>query len=118
MGDRLATAGRSSTVRAPDSAMLVGAEPASFNAIATAMNAQPSAELRVEGYTDDVGNADLNRTLSAHRADVVRRALIDRGVGAERVSAAGDGMERAVASNSTEEGRSQNRRVEVVLTRP
>jgi outer membrane protein OmpA-like peptidoglycan-associated protein len=100
------------------SAALSGTEPESLKAIATTLLAHPSAEVRVEGYTDNVGGADFNRTLSEQRAQWVRRALIDRGVGPERLTAIGYGMDRPVASNDTEDGRAMNRRVELVLTKP
>ncbi|MGH7527989.1 MAG: OmpA family protein, partial [Gemmatimonadales bacterium] len=59
------------------------------------------------------GSASVNKRLSRARADAVRQYLIDRGVAAERLTAAGFGPSRPVASNKTAEGRAQNRRVEL-----
>ena len=69
--------------------------------------------IRVEGYTDTVGRGSINRALSSRRAAAVRDALIARGVPAERLKAHGFGARRAVADNSTEEGRAKNRRIEL-----
>jgi OOP family OmpA-OmpF porin len=100
-----------------DAATLSGTEPESLKAIAAALVAHPTTEVRVEGHTDNTGTADLNRTLSEQRAQWVRRALVDRGVGADRITAVGYGEDRPVASNGTEDGRAMNRRVEIVVTR-
>jgi outer membrane protein OmpA-like peptidoglycan-associated protein len=68
--------------------------------------------IRIEGYTDTVGRGRINRALSAKRAAAVREALIARGVPAGRLRARGFGARRAIADNSTEEGRAKNRRIE------
>jgi len=69
--------------------------------------------VRVEGHTDSVGSADLNRRLSQRRADAVREALIERGVEPGRLESLGFGQTAPVADNRTEEGRARNRRVEL-----
>lgn len=71
--------------------------------------------IRIEGHTDDVGDAQDNLILSQDRADAVRLYLISKGVRKERLTAAGYGEERPVASNETSEGRAENRRVEFVI---
>jgi len=79
------------------------------------MRDQPNLRLRVVGHTDDQGGAALNQTLSQHRAERVRQAIISRyGVDSARLTAVGMGSRQPVASNATEEGRAQNRRVELV----
>jgi OmpA-OmpF porin, OOP family len=70
------------------------------------------AHVRVEGHTDDVGAAAYNKDLSARRAASVVRYLVSKGVAAGRLSAAGYGFERPVATNATALGRTRNRRVE------
>ncbi|MBY9067641.1 OmpA family protein [Hyphomonas sp. WL0036] len=74
--------------------------------------------LRVEGHTDTTGNALLNDDLSLRRAEAVRAAMIERGVPAERLLAAGFGQSRPVGDNATEEGRARNRRIEIRIVRP
>lgn len=69
-------------------------------------------EIRIEGHTDNVGSNARNKRLSQDRADSVRAFLIEYGIEAQRMVAQGFGEERPVASNSTKEGKQQNRRVE------
>jgi outer membrane protein OmpA-like peptidoglycan-associated protein len=71
--------------------------------------------VRVEGHTDNVGAAAYNKDLSERRASSVVRYLTGKGVGRERLSAAGFGFERPVASNATALGRAKNRRVEFTI---
>jgi outer membrane protein OmpA-like peptidoglycan-associated protein len=68
--------------------------------------------IRIEGYTDTVGRGRVNQRLSAARAAAVRDALIARGISPKRLTAHGYGARRAIADNSTEAGRAQNRRIE------
>jgi outer membrane protein OmpA-like peptidoglycan-associated protein len=72
-------------------------------------------KLRIEGHTDDVGNDALNLKLSDKRARSVMSALVSRGVEASRLDARGFGEMYPLAPNTSEEGRSQNRRVEFVI---
>lgn len=69
----------------------------------------------VAGHTDNTGNYQSNVNLSESRAKSVRQYLIDNGVASERLNAMGFGPDKPVASNDTREGRSKNRRVELVL---
>ncbi|HEY4183698.1 MAG TPA: Ig-like domain-containing protein [Polyangia bacterium] len=66
----------------------------------------------VEGHTDSVGNADRNRILSAGRAAAVVKWLVDHGIDRDRLSDEGFGPDRPIDSNTTREGRRNNRRVE------
>lgn len=74
-----------------------------------------SQRVRVEGFTDSSGPRALNVSLSLRRADVVKKALIERGVSAERIETIGVGPDRPIASNDTREGREANRRFEITL---
>lgn len=67
----------------------------------------------VEGHTDNVGTDEYNQELSVRRAESVFRYLVNRGVAPERLRIEGHGKSRPVATNDTEQGRSQNRRVEL-----
>jgi outer membrane protein OmpA-like peptidoglycan-associated protein len=71
--------------------------------------------LRVEGHTDNVGAAAMNRTLSQHRAESVLKWLVKHGIDATRLTAQGFGPDRPIDDNSTDEGRRNNRRVEFHL---
>ena len=68
-------------------------------------------KVRVEGHTDNVGDAAYNKKLSGRRADSVMKWLTDHKVDKARLVAAGFGMEEPVDVNTTEEGRANNRRV-------
>lgn len=69
----------------------------------------------LEGHADSTGSATLNQSLSEDRARAVAVALTERGVPKERLQTAGFSFNRPVASNTTEDGRKLNRRVEVVI---
>jgi outer membrane protein OmpA-like peptidoglycan-associated protein len=70
----------------------------------------------VEGFTDSTGSPEYNLKLSQERADSVMAFMLEQGVDAQRMKAVGFGMESPVADNDTEEGRSKNRRVQIVLS--
>jgi outer membrane protein OmpA-like peptidoglycan-associated protein len=70
----------------------------------------------IEGHTDSVGSDDYNLGLSQRRAQTVAEALTTRGVSADRVQTKGLGKSYPVASNDTQAGRQQNRRVEIVFS--
>lgn len=73
----------------------------------------PDVNFEIRGYTDNKGSAEYNRWLSQKRAEKVRAYLIYRGLPPERLKAAGFGGDKPIADNNTEEGRMQNRRVEI-----
>lgn len=81
--------------------------------LADLLQHHPGIELlRIEGHTDDQGSKKMNRDLSQRRAEAVRNYLVDAGVSPERLAASGFGESQPVASNDTEQGRAENRRVE------
>ena len=67
------------------------------------------------GHTDSVGKDAANQKLSEGRANAVRDDLIERGVAPERIEAIGYGESRPIDTNDTEEGRQNNRRVEIEI---
>lgn len=72
---------------------------------------------RIEVYTDNIGGAGLNLTLSQQRAQTLLDLLQRAGISARRLEAHGQGLSAAIASNDTPEGRMRNRRVEFVFER-
>ena len=93
-------------------------KPASLEVLdnAAAILAQyPVSNFYVDGYTDSVGRDSLNQTLSEGRASSVIDYLTSKGVDASRLEARGFGEASPIASNNTREGRSTNRRVEILL---
>ena len=81
--------------------------------VASAIHGYPGIRIDVEGYTDIGG--EISRQITQARADAVRSRLIAAGLPASIVSARGLGDSRLVASNASEMGRMQNRRVEIVI---
>jgi outer membrane protein OmpA-like peptidoglycan-associated protein len=76
----------------------------------------PGLKLSVEGYTDSIGSDEVNQTLSEKRAGAVRDYLVQQGVDPSSITATGFGKSNPVASNDTNEGRQQNRRVEIIIS--
>src|SRR6266545_4695180 len=85
-----------------------------INEVVKLLTTNPGLNLTVEGHTDNVGIPDYNRRLSDARAKSVVAALTTQGIDARRLRAAGFGQEKPIADNSTDAGRAQNRRVELV----
>ncbi|MFD2569702.1 DUF937 domain-containing protein [Spirosoma soli] len=81
------------------------------------MKAYPGLHIRVEGHTDNTGNADANKKLSIDRANAVRTALMSAGIEANRVTTQGFGSTKPTASNESAEGRQKNRRIDVAVTK-
>jgi outer membrane protein OmpA-like peptidoglycan-associated protein len=83
--------------------------------LVTFLNEHPNRTLLIEGYTDSTGSDSYNLDLSQRRADAVRNFLVINGISPDRIMARGYGETYPVATNATEAGRLQNRRVEVVI---
>lgn len=82
--------------------------------IATLLRTDPKLKLKVEGHTDNSGEAAHNRELSRKRAESVVHAVVGMGIDGSRLQASGMGADKPLADNATEEGRARNRRVELV----
>ena len=95
---------------------LLAESNAALDKVAESLAANPDVKIAVEGYTDNRGGAAINRKLSQARAESVRNYLISKGVLADNITAKGFGPAKPTAPNTTEAGRSQNRRVELRRT--
>ncbi|MFS2221514.1 OmpA family lipoprotein [Pantoea sp. B65] len=84
--------------------------------VAMVLKEYPKTAVNIVGYTDSTGTRALNMTLSQQRADSVGSALITQGVAANRIRTSGMGPDNPIASNSSAEGKAQNRRVEITLS--
>ena len=98
------------------SASLSGGQDDLVNKIVAAIQLFPTAEVSVEGHTDDTGGHDANLRLSRRRAETVARILEQKlGRGEQSIATEGFGPEKPIALNSTAEGRAMNRRIDVVI---
>jgi outer membrane protein OmpA-like peptidoglycan-associated protein len=97
------------------SAEIAPGSETSIDALAAAMMNHPSSTVKLEGHTDNVGNKDVNTQLSYARAAAVRKELMDRGIDGQRIQNGGKRDLDPVESNDTVDGRSKNRRVDVVV---
>jgi OOP family OmpA-OmpF porin len=94
------------------SAELDSASNALLDSVADIANRCPSVKIEVSGHTDTTGSASANQTLSEARAKAVVTYLVAHGVAQGRIAATGFGGTKPVASNTTEDGRAKNRRIE------
>ena len=79
------------------------------------MARNPKVRIRIIGHTDNVGKAAANQKLSEGRANAVMKELVERGIANDRIEAEGRGMKQPIDTNDTEEGRQNNRRVEIEI---
>ncbi|NUO07591.1 MAG: OmpA family protein [Candidatus Brocadia sp.] len=82
--------------------------------IVSVLQKNPDMHIRIEGHTDNIGSMEYNIDLSRKRAQAVKDYLVGKGIDGSRISIAGFGFQKPIASNDTEEGRSLNRRAEIV----
>lgn len=87
------------------------------NDLAQVLKAYPNAQVQLAGHTDNTGSPQANQTLSSDRANAVKGMLVNQGVNGDRITTAGYGQDRPVASNDTDEGKARNRRLELTVTR-
>ena len=92
-----------------------GAAAPYLDKIATLLITKSTKQIAVEGHTDNVGSLPSNQAISLARAKNVSNALLARGVPAARLQAEGFAFQRPVVSNSNEEGRTLNRRVDIII---
>ena len=86
-----------------------------LNLAAEKLASLPDAHLKITGHTDSQGNHAFNQKLSERRAAAVRDYLVSKGIASERIEIFGASSDEPVASNATEQGRFQNRRIEFTL---
>ncbi|MCL5027532.1 MAG: OmpA family protein [Bacteroidetes bacterium] len=82
--------------------------------IVKVMKDQPNSRWRITGYTDNIGSNQINKFVSLQRAEAVLNYFISKGLSRKRFQVIGLGKANPIASNSTEEGRAKNRRVEII----
>lgn len=95
-----------------DSAKIKPESKATVKQISDYVADKPGYSIKLEGHTDSVGDAKYNQKLSEKRATAVKQVLVDLGVDANKITTEGYGETQPIATNSTKEGRAQNRRVD------
>jgi outer membrane protein OmpA-like peptidoglycan-associated protein len=88
---------------------------ATYSKIANVLKDYDSTVVHVVGHTDSTGTAEYNQGLSERRAESVARYLVAQALPPERIRQEGRGLRQPVASNATPDGRSKNRRVDIVI---
>lgn len=114
-GDRLIVTLPEDILFATDSAAVRPNLRRDLTAVATNLQSYPDSTIQIVGHTDNTGGAAYNQDLSARRANSVADVLMEAGVAFGRIRTFGRGEDQPIASNLTPEGRSQNRRVEIVI---
>ena len=77
-----------------------------------ALVANPDVRVEISGHTDNVGSEQYNQVLSLKRAQAVKNWLVQKGIASNRMKTVGKGQNEPVASNGTDAGRAENRRIE------
>ncbi|MGE4532434.1 MULTISPECIES: OmpA family protein [Halomonas] len=99
-----------------DSSELTPNARSALNDVARILTQYDDTRVNIAGHTDSTGDAGYNQRLSERRAQAVGNYLMNAGVAGARLNMVGYGENQPVASNNTEAGRAQNRRVEITLT--
>ena len=100
----------------PGSAQLTADSRDTVTNLSQILNAYPNAHVQLTGNADNTGTPEVNQKLSLDRANAVKQMLVGGGVADDRITTSGSGQEQPTASNDTEQGRAENRRVELTVT--
>lgn len=98
-----------------NSAELTADSQAGIKVLADFLERNPELKVELAGHTDNVGNESYNQKLSSSRAETVRKALIEKGIEDNRLTAKGYGASKPLAPNDSDENRALNRRTEMVI---
>lgn len=99
-----------------DSSNLTSAAQTNLDKLAQVLTNNPDTNINIYGHTDSKGADDYNMKLSERRANAVKAYLSSKGIASNRMMAKGEGESQPVATNDTDAGRAQNRRVEFAIT--
>lgn len=98
-----------------NSSSLNSSSQTSLSEFAQSLRNNPDTDIKIIGYTDNTGSDAINNPLSEKRAQSVYNFLLQKGVAGNRMTSSGVGSSDPIASNSTADGRAQNRRVEIYI---
>lgn len=114
-GESLKVTFDSGILFATNSSTLSDASKSALRNFATSLKEHADTYIKIVGHTDNTGNVDYNQTLSEKRAQSVDVFLMEQGVSNDRMTFEGRGIHEPVADNGTVQGRSLNRRVEIMI---
>lgn len=98
-----------------NSSALKGTAQENISKLVATLNKEPDTEILVLGHTDDVGTLAANQKVSEARANAVKNYAVSNGLASSRITTQGKNFAEPIASNETEAGRAENRRVEIVI---
>lgn len=98
-----------------DRSDLKAAARTNLEGLATSLQNNPQTNILIVGHTDNTGTASHNMDLSVRRAEAVKSFIVSNNVAPSRLSTEGKGETEPIADNTTADGRSQNRRVEIAI---
>ena len=84
--------------------------------LAQILKAYPNAQVQLTGHTDNTRSPQVNQAFSLNRANTIKNMLVNDGLAQNRISTQGFGQDQPVASNDTDQGRAENRRLELTVT--
>lgn len=99
-----------------DQSALTAQSQSTLDDLITILNKYPDTDVEIQGHTDNTGTAKYNQALSERRASVVSNYISEHGIGLQRLSTKGYGLNNPKYSNDTPESRAKNRRVEFLIT--
>ncbi len=98
-----------------DQSALKSAARSNIESLATSLKNNPQTNILIVGHTDATGTDAYNYRLSERRAASVKNYAVNQGIASSRLTTEGRGETEAIADNTTESGKAQNRRVEIVI---
>ncbi len=98
-----------------DSSVIQPDARANLTQLAASLKEYPDSDIVIVGHTDSRGSEEYNLSLSNRRSEAAKTYLVSRGIPSSRIQAQGRGELEPIADNNLEEGRDQNRRVEVAI---
>ena len=99
-----------------NSSTLNAVSKTALSQFAASLKNTPETDITIWGHTDNTGTLAVNERISAQRAEAVADFLVQNGISRSRMTTAGKAYNEPVASNDTEAGRAQNRRVDIYIT--
>lgn len=116
IGEGIAATFNSKILFAPGSADLSETDQRNLNELGKVLIKYPDTNIEIQGHSDNVGDSTVNQTLSETRANSVAAYLIKKNIFSERMTTKGFGQTAPKYNNNSEKGRTENRRVEFMIT--